>query len=94
MAYEQKDNSGALFKNDKGDNAARPDYRGDCMVNGTPMKMAAWLKDGQKGKFLSIKFDEPQEQRAPAQTQTRGGGGETEPDLDDEIPFVSPWGVK
>ena len=24
----------------------------------------------------------------------RGGGGETAPDLDDSIPFVTPWGIK
>jgi hypothetical protein len=82
MAYEQKDNSGALFRNDKGDNASRPDYTGDCLVDGKPKRMAAWLKDGKNGKFMSIKFDEPreQQQQAPAaQPQTAS--------LDDEIPF-------
>ena len=93
MAYEQKDNSGALFKNDKGDNASRPDYTGNGMVNGSPVRIAAWIKEGQRGKFLSMKFDEPREQQAQTQP-ARGGGGETAPDLDDEIPFISPWGVK
>lgn len=78
MAYEQKDNSGALFRNDKGDNESRPNYRGDCMVEGIPKRMAAWVKEGKNGKFLSIKFEAPRERQEPAQTQA---------DLDDEIPF-------
>ena len=32
MAYTPQEGGGALFKNDKGDNPARPDYRGDIML--------------------------------------------------------------
>ncbi len=56
MAFEQRDNSGALFKNDKGDNPARPDYRGDAMIDGTTYEMSAWIKEGKKGKFMSVSF--------------------------------------
>lgn len=95
MAYEQRDNSGALFKNAKDGNESRPDYTGNAMVNGAMVRMAAWIKDGKNGKFMSIKFDEPREQQGgggetPA-PNTRGGPGA---DLDDEIPFVTPWGLR
>jgi hypothetical protein len=60
MAYEHKDGSGALFKNDKGENLARPDYKGDLMVGGKMYRISAWIKDGQKGKFMSLKA-EPKE---------------------------------
>lgn len=69
MAYEQKDNSGALFKNDKDGNESRPDYRGDCLVNGVKWEMSAWIKEGKSGKFMSLAFKEPfakQEKAKPA----------------------------
>lgn len=55
MAYEHKDGSGSLFRNDKGDNASRPDYRGDLMVGGTLYEVAGWIKESSNGnKFLSL----------------------------------------
>lgn len=63
MAYEERDNGGALFKREKrSDNA--PDYGGDCMVNGQKLEVAAWLKTGKSGaKFLSLKFS-PRRERS------------------------------
>ena len=59
MAYEHKPGTFSLFKNDKGDNEKRPDYTGEGMgLDGTPIKVSAWLKDGAKGKFMSCKFEE------------------------------------
>lgn len=81
MAYEQKDGSGALFKNDKGDNPKRPDYRGDIMIGGVRYDLAAWIKEGNKGKFMSISAKPQQQDRgdaAPAKAPA---------DLNDEIPF-------
>lgn len=60
---EQRDNSGALFKNDKGDNDKRPDYRGDCLIDGTKYEIAAWIKDGRKGKFMSLSFKVAEERQ-------------------------------
>lgn len=60
MAYEPRDQSGSLFKNDKhvtGDSL--PSYRGDCMVNGKKMSVSAWVKEGKNGKFFSLSFQEP-----------------------------------
>lgn len=57
MAYEQRDNSGSLFKNDKKGNEKAPDYRGNSMINGKLMKISAWLKEGKNGtKFMSLSF--------------------------------------
>ena len=91
MAYEQKELSGSLFKNDKGDNPSRPDYRGDCKIGGEVYEIAAWIKDGKNGKFISLSFKPKQERTGAAQS----GGGETAPsraELNDEIPFISRWG--
>jgi hypothetical protein len=34
MAYEQKDNSGSIFKNDRKESANHPDAKGSCMIDG------------------------------------------------------------
>ena len=67
MSYEQKDNSGALFKNDKKEKESQPDYRGPCMVNGQEMEMSAWLKKSKNNtNYMSIAFKEPWEKKAAA----------------------------
>ena len=68
---EQRDNSGVLFKNDRKEKENQPDYRGKCMVNGMPMDISAWIKQGQSGKFMSFAFSEPypQDQRTDSQRQ-------------------------
>jgi uncharacterized protein (DUF736 family) len=82
MAFEQRDNSGSLFKNEKKEQENHPDYNGTCMVDGEMYYMNAWLKKSQSGKtFMSFAFkpkEEKQEDRKPA-PQRRGGG--------DDAPF-------
>ena len=58
MAYEHKDGQGSLFKNDKGGVEKRPDYKGNLFVNGKLMDLAAWVKEGRNGKWLSISMSE------------------------------------
>ena len=63
MAEEySNENSFALFKNDKGDNEARPDYTGNVTLpDGKEMRMAAWVRESKSGlKFLSGRLSEPQ----------------------------------
>ena len=74
MAYEHKDGSGTLFRNDQ-KSGNQPDYRGGCCINGRQLEMAAWIKEGKSGKFLSFKFQEPQtrgERVAKQQEQDNG----------------------
>jgi hypothetical protein len=63
--YQPKEGSGALFKNDKGDNPARPDYRGDIMLGGVLYEVSGWIKplpsDPEK-RFMSLS-GKPKEQR-------------------------------
>lgn len=92
MAYEHKDGFGALFQNDKGGNDARPDYKGDCMIDGVMMEIAGWKKQGQKGSYLSLKI-QPKREQPPASQQAdpQAAGSNMDPagypDMDDEIPF-------
>lgn len=66
MSYTPKEGSGALFKNDKGDNPARPDYRGDLMVGGVVYEVSGWIKplpsDSEK-RFMSLSAKPKQDRR-------------------------------
>ena len=91
MAYELRDGSGSLFRNEKKQEGERtPDYRGDAMVNGKRVEIAAWVKEAASGKkFLSLKFSEPREQtEAPrAAPAARPSPRPHTPTPDTEIPF-------
>ena len=52
----QKDNSGALFKNDRKTNANQPDYKGSVQVDGRDYWISAWIKQGKQQKFMSLAF--------------------------------------
>ncbi len=57
---ENKNNSGAIFKNSKKTNEKQPDYQGTVNVNGKEMQISMWLKESQKGtKYFSVAFQEP-----------------------------------
>jgi len=88
MAYEQRDNSGSLFKNDRKEKENHPDYKGSCMVGGVEMWMSAWLKTGANGtKFMSFSF-QPKDQQQPATQQPPAPQApHIEPMLDDSLPF-------
>jgi len=72
MAYEPKEGSGALFKNDKGDNPKRPDYRGTLTLNGVEYKASLWIRQDKKGNdYLNGSIEvktkgAPQSSRSPA----------------------------
>jgi len=53
MAQYDNTNTFALFKNDKGDNPKRPDYRGKLNVDGIEFTLSGWVREGANGKFIS-----------------------------------------
>jgi len=85
MAYEPKEGSGALFKNDKGDNPARPDYRGDVMLGGVLYEISGWIKplpsDASK-RFMSLS-GKPKQARQEQRTRQQS----RRDDYDDAPPF-------
>lgn len=67
---EQKDNTGAIFKNDYKKTDQHPDYKGKAMVDGQMKDVSAWLNESKNGtKYLSIKFSEPYQAEAEAPKQ-------------------------
>ena len=82
MAYEHKPGTFSLFKNDKKEADNHPDYKGYGKdTSGKEIEVAAWLKEGTKGKFMSCTFKVKQAQ----QSQPSKGGAFDK--MDDDIPF-------
>jgi hypothetical protein len=81
MAYEKKPGDFALFKNDRKENERQPDYRGDGVdCDGNEVWISAWLKDGNKGKFMSCRMERKQPKPA-------GRPPVADDDFMDDIPF-------
>ena len=84
-----RDGSGALFRETDKKSDKSPDYTGSLTLGGVKYRLAGWVREGQRGKFLSIsaKPDEQRptpEQRAASQ---KPAGGPTFGD--DQIPFAA-----
>lgn len=91
MTEYDNTNRGVLFKNDRKTNSQHPDYKGSIDVNGTSYWLSAWIKEGQKGKFMSLSIQPKEEQKpapqksAPKKPDPISTGRYSE--MDDEIPF-------
>ena len=70
MAYEQRNNNGSLFKNDRKQNDRQPDLTGTAIINGKTWRISAWKKTSRDGSktFLSLEFNEPTQAYAPQNT--------------------------
>jgi len=78
-----KDGSANLFKNERKESQNHPDYTGSIMINGQEHYFSAWIKEGKKGKFMSVSVGKPKEQKA-----FKARGDDEMPKIqDDEIPF-------
>ena len=85
---QQYDNNltGVLFKNDKGDNEKRPDYKGSAEIEGVHYWVSSWIRDGAKGKFMSMKYEKKEQQ--PTGSKPDPQQGASAPDFDSsDIPF-------
>lgn len=51
--YDNTDR-GVLFKNDRKEQDNHPDYKGSINVGGVEFWLSAWIKQGEKGKFMSL----------------------------------------
>jgi hypothetical protein len=87
LAYEQKDNSGSLFINDKREKDTHANARGSALIGGVAYWVDAWTKttgEGKKWQSLSFKRKDaplPKEATESPRAAKNSSG------MDDDIPF-------
>ena len=81
MAYEIRELSGSLFKNEKKTEEKHPQMQGSCLIDGVEYYISAWTKEGSRGRWQSLAFKrkdaKPDSKPAPANVEQ----------MDDDIPF-------
>ena len=72
MAYEERDNSGTLFRNDRREKATHPNATGKALIGGVAYYVSAWTKTGKNGdKFQSLAFKPVDESRVGGRAPDR-----------------------
>lgn len=90
MAYEQKPNSGSLFREENKKSDTHADYSGSALIDGVEYWVSGWVNEVKSGakagkKYLSIKFKpkEQQESGGSSSQQTQ----QSLPIDDGDLPF-------
>lgn len=81
--YEPKEGAGNLFRNDKRETDAQPQYRGEIKIEGKVYRLSAWVRETKTGdKYFGIAAT-PKE---PITPKRMDDDQQMEP-LDDPMPF-------
>lgn len=87
MAYEQKDNSGSLFKNDRKEKDTHPDYKGTVKIGGVEYWQSAWVKEVNGRKYFSQSFTPKEQTKVKEQTQVKNIQNNNFEPKPDDLPF-------
>lgn len=86
--YEQKDNSGAMFVNDKKESETHPDRKGSAMIDGKEYWVSGWVNTSAKGtKYMSLKFSAKDEVQQQGMAQAQKAAQPKAEEFDEDIPF-------
>lgn len=84
MAYEQKDMSGSLFKNNKREKDTHPNATGTAMIDGVEYWVSAWTKyDKNENPWQSLAFKRKEEKQDKPPSGNAGKGR----DYSEDVPF-------
>tara|TARA_R110002012_G_scaffold240107_1_gene414231 strand:- start:152 stop:415 length:264 start_codon:yes stop_codon:yes gene_type:complete len=84
--YEQKNNEGALFKNDKKETDTDPNYKGSAMVNGTDYWVKGWINTSKAGnKYMKFSYTAKEQVHSNGMQQVKTEMSLAQ--LDEDIPF-------
>ena len=79
--FEHRNGSGTLFINEYKEATNHPDYRGEMKTpDGKTYEVAGWVKQGQRGDFISLSIQEPYVKKGDAPSSASGVS-------DDDLPF-------
>ena len=87
--YQQKDNSGALFKNDKKESDSHPDYKGSAMIQGSEFWVSGWINVSSAGtKYMKFSYSPKEQVHSNGVKQVQAAvGGMSIAEMDEDIPF-------
>lgn len=83
MAYEQKENTGSMFVNEKKEKETHPDRTGSALIGGVEYWVSGWIKDGKNGKWMSLSF----QQKVAKPQEKKPDPARHFDDMKDNIPF-------
>ena len=86
--YEQKDNSGAMFVNDKKESETHPDRKGSALIDGKEYWVSGWVNTSKTGtKYMSLKFSAKDEAQQQGMAQAQKAAQPKAEEFDEDIPF-------
>ena len=99
MAYEQKPDTGSLFKNERKTTDQHPSMTGSCLIDGVAYFVDSWTNEVQSGekkgqRYQSLKFKRKDKQadetpsRAQQVAAPSAQGKQRLADMDLDIPFI------
>lgn len=82
MAYQHKENSGSLFKNDKREKDSQPQAKGSALIDGVEYWVSAWTNTKDDGtRWQALRFERKEQQQAQQQP------ADDPAPFDDDLPF-------
>ncbi len=83
--YQQKPNSGSLFRNDRKTAANHPDHKGSALIDGKEYWISAWINEAKSSgkKYFGLAFELKEEQAQRSQQTAAPAQAE----FDDDVPF-------